>query len=104
MLSYTAGSGDDYHAAVREIEQLGIPTIWLPGGPLEGLWQVADVIRNTERARIAPGILSVDRFSADDVSVLYEELEQEHPGRFVVGLGGAHGPKPIETLTSYLRR
>jgi probable F420-dependent oxidoreductase len=96
------GSGDDYLAAVREIDELGIPTIWLTGGPLEGLWQVADVIRNTEHARVATGILSVDRFPADDVSVLYEELEQEHPGRFVVGLGGAHGPKPIETLTAYL--
>jgi probable F420-dependent oxidoreductase len=96
------GSGDEYHAAVREIEALGIPTIWITGGPLEGLWQVADVIRNTERARIATAILSVDRFPADDVSVLYEELEHEHPGRFVVGLGGAHGAKPIETLTSYL--
>ena len=96
------GSGDEYYAAVREIEALGIPTIWITGGPLEGLWQVADVIRNTERARIATGILSVDRFPADDVSVLYEEREHEHPGRFVVGLGGAHGPKPIETLTTYL--
>ena len=56
------GSGDEYHAAVREIEALGIPTIWITGGPLEGLWQVADLIRNTERARFATGILSVDRF------------------------------------------
>ncbi len=96
------GSGDDYLAAVREIDELGIPTIWVTGGPLEGLWQVADIIRNTEHARIASGILSVDRFSADDVSVLYEELEHERPGRFVVGVGGAHGPKPIETLTAYL--
>jgi probable F420-dependent oxidoreductase len=96
------GSGDEYLAGVREIEQLGIPTIWIAGGPLEGLWQIADVIRATERARVAPAILSVDRFPADDVSVLYEELEHEHPGRFVVGLGGAHGPEPFATLTKYL--
>ena len=36
------------------------------------------------------------------MAALYDEVEVEHPGRFVVGLGGAHGPKPIGTLTSYL--
>jgi probable F420-dependent oxidoreductase len=35
---------------------------------------------------------------------LYAELEAAHPGRFVVGLGGAHGPNPLATLGVYLDR
>jgi DNA-binding CsgD family transcriptional regulator len=53
---------------------------------------------------VASGIISVDRFGADEVSALYTGLQATHPGRFVVGLGGAHGPHPLQTLTSYLDR
>ena len=88
--------------AAAELEALGYPTIWLTGGPLTGLDQVAEVVRATSRARIATGILSVDRFDAKSLDALYAELEAEHPGRFVVGLGGAHRGKPLATLNSYL--
>jgi probable F420-dependent oxidoreductase len=87
-----------------ELEGLGYSTIWLTGGPLDGLDQIAEVVRATKRARVASGIISVDRFPADDVAALYVELETAHPGRFVVGLGGAHGANPMSTLTSYLNR
>jgi probable F420-dependent oxidoreductase len=87
-----------------QLEDLGYETIWLTGGPLQSLSQIADVVRATKRARVATGIISVDRFGADEVSALFAELEVAHPGRFVVGLGGAHGPNPLETLTGYLDR
>jgi probable F420-dependent oxidoreductase len=87
-----------------QLEELGYQTIWLSGGQMQGLNQIADVVRATRRARVASGIISVDRFRADDVSALYADLEAAHPGRFVVGLGGAHGPNPLETLTAYLDR
>jgi probable F420-dependent oxidoreductase len=90
--------------AAVELEQLGYTTIWLTGGPLDNLGQIADVVRATERARVASGILSVDRFPPEDVAALYAELEASHPGRFVVGLGGAHGPNPLATLNAYLDR
>src|SRR4029450_4592105 len=107
---------------------LGYTTIWLTGGPLDNLGQIAEVVDATDRARVAtgsrsgdrfpagagaggvyatarprvaPGILSVDRFPSDDVAALYDELERSHPGRFVVGLGGAHGPNPLATLNAY---
>ena len=47
-------------------------------------------------------ILSVDRFPSADVAALYAELETTDPGRFIVGLGGAHGAKPLDTLATYL--
>jgi probable F420-dependent oxidoreductase len=88
--------------AVAELEALGYSTVWLTGGPLTDLDQVREAIRATSRVKIAPAILSVDRFDAAAVNALYTELESGHPGRFVVGLGGAHRGKPIATLNAYL--
>jgi probable F420-dependent oxidoreductase len=87
-----------------QLEQLGYQTIWLSGGQLRSLNQIADVVRATGRARVASGIISVDRFGADDVAAWYADLEAADRGRVVVGLGGAHGPNPLQTLTAYLDR
>lgn len=87
-----------------ELERLGYSTVWLTGGPMTSLSQVADAVRATTRVRIATGIIPVDAFGADGVASLYGELEDEQPGRFVVGLGGAHGPEPLTTLNTYLDR
>ncbi|WP_322770625.1 MULTISPECIES: TIGR03620 family F420-dependent LLM class oxidoreductase [unclassified Frankia] len=88
--------------AAVELEDLGYSTIWLTGGPLGGLGQIADLVRATRTVRVASGIISVDRFEPEAVAALYTDLEATHPGRFVVGLGGAHGAKPVQTLTAYL--
>jgi probable F420-dependent oxidoreductase len=96
-----ASSPGEPDAAV-ELERLGFPTIWLRGGQLDNLDQIADVVRATERPRVATGIIPIVRFDHESVASLYVELESAHPGRFVVGLGGAHGPKPFETLNAYL--
>jgi probable F420-dependent oxidoreductase len=94
--------GDAFVRAAVELERLGYSTIWLTGGPLSSLRQIADVVRTTSDVRVASGIISVDRFDATDVAALHAELEASHPGRFVVGLGGAHGPQPLPTLNAYL--
>jgi probable F420-dependent oxidoreductase len=91
-------------AAAVGLERLGFTTVWLTGGPMANLGQVAEVVWATERVRVAAAIIAVDRFSSDEVAALYHELEAEHPGRFVVGLGSAHGTDPIGTLTAYLER
>jgi probable F420-dependent oxidoreductase len=98
----TPGDGDAFHAAATELETLGYSTLWLNGGQINDLGQVADLVRATRAIRVAPGIISVDRFAANAVAGLYAELEASHPGRFVVGLGGAHGAKPLGTLSAYL--
>jgi probable F420-dependent oxidoreductase len=99
-----ADAGNAFVDAAVELERQGYATIWLTGGPLDNLGQIADVVRATERARVASGILSVDRFPPEDVAALYAELEASHPRRFVAGLGGAHGPRPLTTLDAYLDR
>jgi probable F420-dependent oxidoreductase len=89
-------------AIATELEELGFSTLWMAGGPGNNLPQIGNVIRGTSRIGVASGILSVDRVPAAEVTAAYAALEQTHPGRFVVGLGGAHGAKPLATLTSYL--
>lgn len=91
-------------ATAAELEGMGYETVWLTGGPLEGLDQVTAAVEGTTAVRIATGILSVDRFPVDDVATLYTDLEARFPGRFVLGLGGAHGPRPFATLSAYLDR
>jgi len=98
------GRGGAFADGVMALEELGYSTIWITGGPLEDLGQVVDVVRATRKVRVASGILSVDRFGPEAVASLYADMEATHPGRFVVGLGGAHGPKPLHTLNTYLDR
>ena len=96
--------GDGYVEAAVALEELGYPTIWITGGSLQDLGQIAEVVQATEHVRVATAIIPVVRFPADDVAALYARLEATHPGRFVVGLGGAHGPNPFAILNAYLDR
>jgi probable F420-dependent oxidoreductase len=95
-------SSPDSLAAAAAAEDLGYPAIWLSGGPLPGLQTIADLIGATRSIKFISGILAVDTYAAADVATTYEQLEASSPGRFTVGLGGAHGAKPLATLNAYL--
>lgn len=99
-----ADPGPELDATAARLDTLGYPTVWVTGGPLQRLDQVAAALRSMTSARIATGIIPVVRFPSDDVVALYRDLEADAPGRFVVGLGGAHGPRPFATLNAYLDR
>jgi probable F420-dependent oxidoreductase len=101
-VSVAPEDGDAFLAAVGELAELGYATIWLAGGPLERLEQIANVVAATRDAQVASGIISVDRFDRAAVAAAYAEIEATHPGRFIVGLGGAHGPRPLRKLAGYL--
>src|SRR5262245_39983173 len=96
------GDGDVFVAAATELAELGYSTIWLAGPQLQNLDQIGNVVAATPNIQVASGILSVDRFDPAAVVAAHAELDAEYPGRFIVGLGGAHGPEPLRTLTSYL--
>ncbi len=95
---------DGFVEGAVELERLGYSTIWITGGPMSDLSQLADVVSATTSVTVASAIIAVVRFPATDVAALYTALQAEHPGRFVVGLGGAHGPDPMGTLNAYLDR
>ncbi|WP_432944131.1 TIGR03620 family F420-dependent LLM class oxidoreductase [Kribbella sp. CA-253562] len=88
--------------AARAAEELGYPAIWLSGGPLPGLRTIRELVEATSRIKFVSGILSVDSYAPEDVAATYAALEAEAPGRFTVGLGGAHGARPVATVRDYL--
>jgi probable F420-dependent oxidoreductase len=88
-------------AAAQAAEELGYPAIWLSGGPLPGLQTITDLIGATNTIKFITGVLAIVTYPAADVAATYAALESS--GRFTVGLGGAHGPRPIERLTAYLK-
>jgi probable F420-dependent oxidoreductase len=96
--------GPEFDAVLAGLEDAGYDTIWLAGGPMTSLSQVGAAVRATRKVVVATGIIAVARFGAADVAATYAELEASHPGRFLVGLGGAHGPRPLPTLNAYLDR
>jgi len=97
--------GDDgFVEMAATVEGMGYSTVWLTGGPMTSLDQVRQVVSATRTVKVATGIIAVIRFPSEDVGALYGDLERDHPGRFVVGLGGAHGPDPMGTLNAYLDR
>jgi probable F420-dependent oxidoreductase len=93
---------EEYIATAVALENLGYPAIWLSGGRLERLDQVLAVMEATRSAQVGTAIIAADQFGPDAVLDLYRRAEASHPGRLVVGLGGAHGPKPLSVLGDYL--
>ncbi|ONH22962.1 TIGR03620 family F420-dependent LLM class oxidoreductase [Pseudofrankia asymbiotica] len=100
-LDATAEPAAEIDAAAR-LEELGYQTLWLPGGQGNNLAQIDRVVRGTSSLRVASGIVGVTQVPAAEVVATHAALAADHPGRFVVGLGGAHGPKPLPTLNAYL--
>jgi probable F420-dependent oxidoreductase len=87
--------------AAAELDELGYTSIWLSGGQLDRLGQMRELVRAAPRALVGNAIIAVDKFPAADVATAYAEIEADRPGRFVVGIGGAHGARPLRTLGAY---
>jgi probable F420-dependent oxidoreductase len=82
----------------QRAERLGFSTLWRSGN----LPMLDAAVRATTTIPVATGIIPVDSVPAADVISIYEALQRDHPRRFIVGLGGAHGPRPLKTLNGYL--
>lgn len=82
----------------RHVESLGYATLWRSGN----LPMLDAAVRATKSIPVATGIIPVSVVPAVDVVATYRALERDHPGRFVVGLGGARAITPLDTLNAYL--
>jgi len=82
----------------QRVESLGFSTLWRSGN----LPMLEAAVRATASIPVATGIIPVDSVPAADVIATSRALHRDHPGRFVVGLGGAHGAEPLKTLNAYL--
>jgi probable F420-dependent oxidoreductase len=95
---------DTYLAEAAEAERLGYSAVWLPGGQIDNLGRLADLVRATTAVPVASSIISLDVYSPEAVAGLYTQLEASAPGRFVPGLGGPQTPRPLGALNAFLDR
>jgi probable F420-dependent oxidoreductase len=100
--------------AAAELEELGYSAIFIPGGAGgDILERSGDLLGATRSVLVAPGILNVWMHEPAEVAASRARLEDEHPGRFQLGLGISHAPavnadepgryrKPLSKMRSYL--
>jgi probable F420-dependent oxidoreductase len=82
----------------QRVESLGFSTLWRSGN----LPMLDAAVRATTSIPVATGVIAVDSVPAEDVIATYRSLQRDHPARFIVGIGGAHGARPLKTLNAYL--
>jgi probable F420-dependent oxidoreductase len=107
LRSEDPGARGEIAEAAAELEDLGYGTIWLGGSP--GVRHAAPLLEATSRIVVATGILSIWDYEAADVAAEHTALAEDHPGRFLLGLGVSHGPlvgesyrRPYGAMLDYL--
>jgi len=107
-------SAGDAGAAMRELERLGYPTVWMPEslGSKEVFAHSALLLGGSERAVVAPGIASIYARDPMAMAAGAKALGEAYPGRFVLGIGVSHAPsvelrgheygKPVESMRAYI--
>ena len=98
--------GDEAEAAeaAAELEALGFGALWIPGGA--GGDVLGDSLRlmdATKSVKVATGILNIWMHEAQDVAAGHAALTEQHPGRFLLGLGVSHAPAVERSNQSYTR-
>ena len=109
-------SAEDARAYGRELESLGVPSLWLPEslGSKEIFAHASLFLAATSRLVIATGIANI--WARDPVAMANGQraLCDAYPGRFLLGLGVSHAPvipmrskgarydRPLERMREYL--
>jgi probable F420-dependent oxidoreductase len=94
--------------AAAELEDLGYGAIWLGSSP--GVRHAAPLLAATSRIVVATGILNIWAYDPAEVAVQQAALAEEHPGRFLLGLGASHAAlvkdyrKPYSAMVDFLDR
>ncbi|MEU4606917.1 LLM class F420-dependent oxidoreductase [Kribbella sp. NPDC023972] len=90
------------------LEQAGYGALWLGASPDAGLRAVEVLLASTNSVAVGTSIVNMWKSPAADVAASYHRLEDEHPGRFLLGVGIGHPERtgeyksPYETIVSYL--
>ncbi len=103
-------------AAAAALEEAGYGTIWFSGGSGTRGFEIGrGLLAATERIIAATGITSIWATTPDQSNAGFRELEDEFPGRFLLGVGVSHGPmvdrhkpgryqRPLANTANYLER
>jgi probable F420-dependent oxidoreductase len=111
-LRYHPDRGEAQDAAA-ELEELGYGALWLPDAGGDVLGDVAGILDATSSIAVATGILNIWMQPAPEVAAGVAELEERHPGRFLLGLGASHAvlvdaqepgryKRPLSAMRAYL--
>src|SRR5579871_3617215 len=93
----------DYNVA-GELENLGYSTLWSSGGHQPGLaTRFAALLAATERAVVAPGIVSIWHGAPSDIGPAAADLEDRFDGRFLLGIGTSHSAVVQDYSRPYAR-
>ncbi len=104
----------DAGAAVRELEAMGYPSVWIPEslGSKEIFSHAAILLAASERVVVGSGIANIHARDPMAMANGGKALAEAYPGRFVLGIGVSHAPsvatrggsygKPVETMRAYL--
>jgi probable F420-dependent oxidoreductase len=99
---------------VRELEHLGIRTLWIPEslGSKEIFAHAGLLLASSDRLIIASGIANMWARDATAMANGHRTLSEAYPGRFLLGIGVSHAPvvkmrgasydKPVENMARYL--
>src|SRR5439155_524416 len=94
--------GREAARAARELEELGIPALWL-GGASPDLELGSQLLRASRRLVVAAGVVSIWAESAANLAANVGRVASRHPDRFLLGLGVSHAPRVEESGQRYVR-
>jgi probable F420-dependent oxidoreductase len=92
----------------KQIEALGYGAAWIGGSPDADLAWVEPALAETSSLQLATGIINIWASPAADVAESYHRIENDYPGRFLLGIGVGHPEhtgdykKPYDALVEYL--
>jgi probable F420-dependent oxidoreductase len=111
-LRFHADRAEAREAAV-ELEELGFDALFIPDVGGDVLGSVTELLEATRAIPLVTGILNIWMHPAAEVAAGVATIEQDHPGRFLLGLGASHaavvdaeGPpryeRPYSAMVDYL--
>lgn len=102
------GEGTWVPGTAAVAERLGYRTLWIGGSPAADLESASAILNETEHVTVATGIVNIWKSDALEVAESYQRIQEEHPGRFVLGIGSGHREatpervRPLAALNEYL--
>ena len=90
------------------LEQAGYGALWLGASPGAELRDAEVLLASTSSVAVGTSIVNMWKSAATEVGASYHRLEDEHPGRFLLGVGIGHPERtgeyksPYETIVGYL--
>jgi probable F420-dependent oxidoreductase len=102
-MSPPASVGLTPEEAGAAIEQAGFTSVWVGGGNQgpEDFKVLRGLLAGSERLIAAPGIANVWAWEPAAIRAEAERLEEDFPGRFILGLGVSHAPLVSQLGQSY---